>query len=75
MAAFLGSLVAGHTPSPLTLPVFLRDPDGYVNHVAKILEAADPALVLADPSPGRPADAGDGEGPHRRHAGALRGQR
>ena len=50
VAAFLGSLVAGHTPSPLTLPVFLRDPDGYVNHVAKILEAADPALVLADPS-------------------------
>ena len=50
VAAFLGSLVAGHTPSPLTLPVFLRDPDSYVNHVAKILEATDPALVLADAS-------------------------
>ena len=48
VAAFLGSLVAGHTPSPLALPVFLRDPDGYVRHAAKILEAADPALVIAD---------------------------
>jgi fatty-acyl-CoA synthase len=48
VAAFLGSLVAGHTPSPLALPVFLRDPEGYVRHAAKILEAADPALVIAD---------------------------
>ena len=50
VAAFLGALVAGHTPSPLALPVFLRDPDGYVRHVAKILEAADPALVISDAS-------------------------
>ena len=48
VAAFLGALVAGHTPSPLALPVFLRDPEGYVRHVAKILEAADPALVISD---------------------------
>ena len=49
VAAFLGSLVAGHTPSPLALAVFLRDPDEYVRHAAKILEAADPALVPAGP--------------------------
>jgi alkylation response protein AidB-like acyl-CoA dehydrogenase/acyl-CoA synthetase (AMP-forming)/AMP-acid ligase II len=50
VAAFLGTLVAGHTPSPLALPIFLRDPDKYIRHVAAILEAADPALVLADPA-------------------------
>jgi alkylation response protein AidB-like acyl-CoA dehydrogenase/acyl-CoA synthetase (AMP-forming)/AMP-acid ligase II len=48
VAAFLGSLVAGHTPSPLALPIFLRDPEKYVRHVAAILETADPALVLAE---------------------------
>jgi alkylation response protein AidB-like acyl-CoA dehydrogenase/acyl-CoA synthetase (AMP-forming)/AMP-acid ligase II len=54
VATFLGALVAGHTPSPLALPVFLRDPDGYVRHVAKILEAADPALVVSDHSLNEP---------------------
>jgi fatty-acyl-CoA synthase len=49
VAAFLGALVAGHTPSPLALPLFMRDPDLYVRHVGAILECADPALVLAEP--------------------------
>jgi alkylation response protein AidB-like acyl-CoA dehydrogenase/acyl-CoA synthetase (AMP-forming)/AMP-acid ligase II len=48
VAAFLGTLVAGNTPSPLALPVFLRDPEKYIRHVAAILEVADPVLVLAD---------------------------
>jgi alkylation response protein AidB-like acyl-CoA dehydrogenase/acyl-CoA synthetase (AMP-forming)/AMP-acid ligase II len=48
VAAFLGTLVAGHTPSPLALPIFLRDPERYIGHVAAILEATDPALVLAE---------------------------
>jgi fatty-acyl-CoA synthase len=47
VAAFLGSLIAGHTPSPLALPIFMRDPERYTRHVAAILEAAEPALVLA----------------------------
>lgn len=50
VAALLGSLVAGHTPSPLALPVFMRDPGAYARHVAKILEIADPALVVGDPA-------------------------
>jgi alkylation response protein AidB-like acyl-CoA dehydrogenase/acyl-CoA synthetase (AMP-forming)/AMP-acid ligase II len=50
VAAFFGTLLAGHTPSPLALPIFLRDPELYVRHVAAILQAADPALVLVDPS-------------------------
>lgn len=54
VAAFLGSLVAGHTPSPLALPVFLRDPGSYERQVAKIVEAADPALVVAEPSLAEP---------------------
>ncbi len=48
VAAFLGSLVAGHTPSPLALPIFMRDPARYTRHVAAILQAADPVLVLAE---------------------------
>jgi fatty-acyl-CoA synthase len=50
VATFLGALVAGHTPSPLALPLVMRDTDQYVAHAAEILDAADPALVLADDS-------------------------
>jgi fatty-acyl-CoA synthase len=48
VAAFVGSLAAGHTPSPLALPMFMRDPEQYTRHTAAILKATDPALVLAE---------------------------
>ena len=74
VAAFLGALVAGHTPSPLALPVFLRDPEGYVRHVAKILEAADPALVISDADLDRAADACHRARGARRRADRVRHQ-
>jgi acyl-CoA synthetase (AMP-forming)/AMP-acid ligase II len=48
VSAFVGSLIAGNTPSPLALPMFARDRKAYVDHAASILEAAQPALVVAD---------------------------
>jgi acyl-CoA synthetase (AMP-forming)/AMP-acid ligase II len=48
VAAFLGALVAGNTPSPLAFPAFARDRQRYVEHAAGILATAQPALILAD---------------------------
>ena len=48
IAAFVGTLLAGHVPSPLALPVFARDRQRYVDHAASIMRAADPALVVVD---------------------------
>jgi acyl-CoA synthetase (AMP-forming)/AMP-acid ligase II len=50
IAAFVGALAAGNTPSPLALPVFARDRHRYVEHAAAILEIAKPTLVVADES-------------------------
>ena len=48
IAAFVGALAAGNTPSPLALPLFARDRRKYVEHAAAILEIAQPTLVVAD---------------------------
>ncbi|HEX8053285.1 MAG TPA: AMP-binding protein [Thermoleophilaceae bacterium] len=48
IAAFVGALAAGNTPSPLALPPFVRDRSQYVEHAASILRAAEPVLVLVE---------------------------
>jgi acyl-CoA synthetase (AMP-forming)/AMP-acid ligase II len=47
-AGFLGSLAAGCTPSPIATPIAFRDVERYTVHVAGVLEAADPGVVLVD---------------------------
>jgi acyl-CoA synthetase (AMP-forming)/AMP-acid ligase II len=48
VAAFMGALAAGNTPSPLSPPGFGADPAEYVGRTAAALRVAAPALVLAD---------------------------
>ncbi|MGN6257342.1 MAG: AMP-binding protein [Solirubrobacterales bacterium] len=48
VAAFMGALAAGNTPSPLSPPGFGADPAEYVERMAAALRVAAPALVLAD---------------------------
>lgn len=48
VAAFWGTLVAGHTPTPLMPPTVIADPAAYVRRFAGIADVADPALVLSD---------------------------
>jgi fatty-acyl-CoA synthase len=48
VAAFLGALAAGNTPSPLAPPAFGSDRDAYVARVAAALRIAQPTLVLAE---------------------------
>lgn len=48
VAAFMGTLAAGNTPSPLSPPGFGADPAEYVERTAAALRVAAPALVLAD---------------------------
>jgi fatty-acyl-CoA synthase len=48
VAAFLGALAAGNTPSPLAPPAFASDRDAYVAHTAAALRIARPTLLLAD---------------------------
>ncbi len=48
VAAFQGALLAGHTPCPLAGPLFVRDTAQYVDHVAGMLRAAQPALIITD---------------------------
>ena len=48
VAAFMGALAAGNTPSPLSPPGFGADPVEYVERVAAALRVAAPTLVLAD---------------------------
>jgi acyl-CoA synthetase (AMP-forming)/AMP-acid ligase II len=49
LAAFIGALIAGDTPSPLVLPLFARDRQRYVEHAAGVLAATNPSLILAEP--------------------------
>lgn len=46
--AFLGTMLAGLTPSPIAAPVTLQGNDRYVEHVADILRVARPSVVLSD---------------------------
>jgi acyl-CoA synthetase (AMP-forming)/AMP-acid ligase II len=48
VAAFLGALAAGNTPSPLAPPAFASDRDAYVAHTAAALRIARPTLLLTD---------------------------
>jgi acyl-CoA synthetase (AMP-forming)/AMP-acid ligase II len=48
VAAFMGALAAGNTPSPLSPPGFGADPAEYVERMAAALRVAAPALVLAE---------------------------
>src|SRR5215218_1361566 len=46
--AFLGTALAGLTPSPIASPVTFQG--HYAEHVAEIVRAAEPAIVLAEPA-------------------------
>jgi acyl-CoA synthetase (AMP-forming)/AMP-acid ligase II len=46
--ALVGSLLAGNTPSPISLPRQGYNRARQVDHVAEVLRAADPALILTD---------------------------
>jgi len=46
--AFMGVLAAGNTPSPLQLPLFVRERAAAVEHAAAILRTAKPVLILVD---------------------------
>jgi fatty-acyl-CoA synthase len=48
VAAFQGALAAGNTPSPIALPLFARNRQMYLDHVAAILDTAQPTLIVAD---------------------------
>ncbi|HKZ14718.1 MAG TPA: AMP-binding protein [Solirubrobacterales bacterium] len=48
VAAFVGALAAGNTPSPLAPPAFASDRDAYVAHAAAALRIARPTLILAE---------------------------
>ncbi len=47
-AAFAGCLLAGATPCPVSTPLTFASASGYVAHIATILRAARPAVVLTD---------------------------
>ncbi|HEX8053585.1 MAG TPA: AMP-binding protein [Thermoleophilaceae bacterium] len=46
VAAFYGALAAGLTPCPIAPPKAIDEPQRYRRHVAGLLEAAQPALVV-----------------------------
>lgn len=48
IASFFGALLAGATPSPIAPKSAFRKRDSYITHVAGVLEAARPSVVLAD---------------------------
>ncbi|WP_188317075.1 AMP-binding protein [Solihabitans fulvus] len=48
VAAFMGTLLAGGTPSPIATPMGLRGGAQFPDHVARVLRAATPAVVLSD---------------------------
>jgi acyl-CoA synthetase (AMP-forming)/AMP-acid ligase II len=48
--AFLGTMLAGLTPSPIASPLTFRDASRYTEHVVKIVRAAGPAILLSDPT-------------------------
>ncbi|GLY32618.1 AMP-binding protein [Kineosporia sp. NBRC 101731] len=47
IVSFFGCLLAGVTPSTVMPRGLFRKADGYISHVSGILNAADPALVMA----------------------------
>ena len=49
VATFFGALAVGNVACPLAPPNLLQNPDGYVDHVAALLRAADPALIATTP--------------------------
>jgi acyl-CoA synthetase (AMP-forming)/AMP-acid ligase II len=46
--AFLGTMYAGLTPSPIASPVTFANHEAYGDHSAAVLRAAEPAAVLTD---------------------------
>jgi acyl-CoA synthetase (AMP-forming)/AMP-acid ligase II len=46
--AFLGTMYAGLTPSPIASPVTFTNHDAYSDHAAAVMAAAAPAAVLTD---------------------------
>jgi acyl-CoA synthetase (AMP-forming)/AMP-acid ligase II len=46
LAAYFGTLLAGHTPCPLAPPNALTDPVAYCSHVEALLRVAQPGAVL-----------------------------
>jgi acyl-CoA synthetase (AMP-forming)/AMP-acid ligase II len=48
-ACFFGALAAGNFACPLAGPNLLQDPDGYAQHIAALVKAADPALIISAP--------------------------
>ncbi|MDQ3935779.1 MAG: AMP-binding protein [Actinomycetota bacterium] len=50
VSAFIGSLVAGYTPSPLPPPTFMRNQEHYVAQLTDVIRAADPAAIVSDPA-------------------------
>lgn len=49
VTALFGVLAAGGTPTPVAPPMTFQDPDAYATHVAALLAAARPALVVCEP--------------------------
>jgi fatty-acyl-CoA synthase len=48
-ALFFAALATGNVACPVAPPNLLQDPDGYVDHVAGLVRAADPALIATAP--------------------------
>ncbi|MCD0453478.1 AMP-binding protein [Actinocorallia sp. API 0066] len=48
IAGFVGSVLAGATPSPVAAPLTFRGKDAYVEHVSNVLDVAAPSVVLTD---------------------------
>jgi len=48
VAAFYGALLAGCTPCPIAPPGFFQDVPTYRRHLARVLRAARPGLVVTD---------------------------
>jgi len=48
--AFLGTMLAGLTPSPIASPLTFRDAAHHARHVAGVVAASGSAVVLSDPS-------------------------
>lgn len=48
VAAFLGAMLAGLTPSPIAAPLGFHDAERWIEHAALVVRAAGPAVVLTD---------------------------
>lgn len=56
ITAFMGTLAAGLTPSPLATPLAFRAADRYVAHLAAVFHAARPSAILTDAALGALVD-------------------